>query len=55
MTIELERRAFVQAGGALAAGAAVTAAVTPAAAQTAGPAPAGPKPMTFMYQGCATP
>ena len=47
MTIELERRAFVQAGVALAAGAAVAAAVTPAAAQTAGPAAAGPKPMTF--------
>jgi Fe-Mn family superoxide dismutase len=47
MTIELERRAFVQAGVALAAGAAVAAAVTPAAAQTAGPVAAGPKPMTF--------
>ncbi len=47
MTIELERRAFVQAGVALAAGAAVAAAVTPGAAQTAGPAAAGPKPMTF--------
>src|SRR5690242_16725869 len=47
MTIELERRAFVQAGVALAAGAAVAAAVTPAAAQTASPAAAGPKPMTF--------
>jgi Fe-Mn family superoxide dismutase len=47
MTIELERRAFVQAGVALAAGAAVAAAVTPAAAQTAGPAPAAPKPTTF--------
>ena len=41
MTIELERRAFVQAGVALA----VAAAAAPAAAQT--PAPAGPKPMTF--------
>ena len=47
MTIELERRAFVQAGVALAAGAAVVGAVAPAMAQTAGPAPAGPKPMTF--------
>jgi Fe-Mn family superoxide dismutase len=47
MTIELERRAFVQAGVALAAGAAVAGTVTPAAAQTAGPAPAAPKPMTF--------
>ena len=41
MTIELERRAFVQAGVALA----VAAAAAPAAAQT--PAPAGPKPMIF--------
>ena len=41
MTIELERRAFVQAGVALA----VAAAAAPAAAQT--PAPAGSKPMTF--------
>src|SRR5438270_5149531 len=40
MTIELERRAFVQAGVALAG----AAAAAPAAAQT--PAPAGPKPMT---------
>jgi Fe-Mn family superoxide dismutase len=47
MTIELERRAFVQAGVALAAGAAVAAAAAPAAAQTAGPAPAAPKPATF--------
>src|SRR5438270_7814944 len=47
MTIELERRAFVQAGVALAAGATVAAAVSPAAAQTAGPAPAAPKPATF--------
>ena len=47
MTIELERRAFVQTGVALAAGAAMAAAVAPAAAQTAGPAAAGPKPMTF--------
>jgi len=47
MTIELERRAFVQAGVALAAGAAVAAAAAPAAAQTASPTPAGPKPATF--------
>src|SRR5204862_2016385 len=45
--IELERRAFVQAGAALAAGAAMAAAAAPAAAQTAGPAPAAPKPITF--------
>jgi superoxide dismutase, Fe-Mn family len=47
MTIELERRAFVQAGVALAAGAAVAAAAAPAAAQPANPAAAAPKPMTF--------
>jgi Fe-Mn family superoxide dismutase len=47
MTIELERRAFVQAGVALAAGAAVAAPAAPAAAQTAGPAPAAPNPATF--------
>src|SRR5271156_6184316 len=42
MTIELERRAFFQAGIALAAGATVAASAKPAA-----PAPAAPKPMTF--------
>src|SRR5438874_10581840 len=47
MTIELERRAFVQAGVALAAGATVAAAVSTAAAQTAGKAPAAPRPMSF--------
>ncbi|MGA7863995.1 MAG: hypothetical protein WCA23_08365 [Stellaceae bacterium] len=47
MTIKLERRAFVQAGVALAAGAAAAASVSPAAAQTASPAAAGPKPATF--------
>src|SRR5271155_241490 len=47
MTIELERRAFFQAGIALAAGATVAASATPAAAQTAGPAPAAQKPMPF--------
>ena len=44
MTIELERRVFVQAGVALAAGAAVAA---PAVAQTTAPAGTAPKPMTF--------
>ena len=44
MNIDLDRRAFVQTGVALAAGATVG---SPAAAQTAGPGPAGPKPMTF--------
>src|SRR5438105_11662473 len=47
MTIELERRAFVQTGAALAAGAALANAATPAAAQAPSPAPAGAKPMTF--------
>ena len=44
MNIDLDRRAFVQTGVALAAGATVG---SPATAQTAGPDPAGPKPMTF--------
>ena len=47
MSIDLDRRTFVQTGAVLTAGAALAAAATPAAAQTAGPAPAGPKPMTF--------
>ena len=47
MTIDLDRRAFVQTGAVLAAGATLAAAAAPAAAQTAGPAPAAPKPMTF--------
>ena len=47
MTIDLDRRAFVQTGAALAAGATLAAAAPPAAAQTAGPAPAAPKAMTF--------
>jgi Fe-Mn family superoxide dismutase len=47
MTIDLDRRAFVQTGAALAAGAALATAATPAAAQVPSPAPAGPKPMTF--------
>jgi len=47
MTIDLDRRAFVQTGAALAAGATLAAAAAPAAAQTAGPAPAAPKAMTF--------
>ena len=44
MNIDLDRRAFVQTGVALAAGATVG---SPAAAQTAGPGPTGPKPVTF--------
>src|SRR5215472_9245125 len=47
MTIDLDRRAFVQTGAVLAAGAALAAAAPPVAAQTTGPAPAGPKPATF--------
>ena len=47
MTIDLDRRAFVQTGAALAAGAALANAATPAAAQAPSPAPAGAKPMTF--------
>src|SRR5260370_21498143 len=47
MTIELERRAFVQAGVAFVGGAAVAAPVSPAAAQTASPAPAAPTQTTF--------
>ena len=44
MNIDLDRRAFVQTGVALAAGATER---SPAAGQTAGPGPAEPKPMTF--------
>jgi Fe-Mn family superoxide dismutase len=47
MTIDLDRRAFVQSSALFAAGAALAAAATPAAAQTPGPAPAGPKPIAF--------
>jgi superoxide dismutase, Fe-Mn family len=45
MTIEVERRALVQTGVALAAGAALAAAAPSAAAQT--PTPGGAKPMTY--------
>jgi Fe-Mn family superoxide dismutase len=47
MTIDLDRRAFVQSGAVLATGAALAAAAPSAAAQTGGPAPAGPKPTSF--------
>jgi superoxide dismutase, Fe-Mn family len=47
MTIELQRRAFVQAGSALAAGGAIAAAFPSATAQTANPTPVGAKPVTF--------
>src|SRR5258707_7613918 len=49
MTIDRDRRSFVQTGSALPAGAAVTAAIwpAPAAAQTPSPAPSGGKPMKF--------
>jgi Fe-Mn family superoxide dismutase len=47
MTIELERRAFVQSGAALAAGAAFAAATQSAAAQAPTATPGGAKPMTY--------
>ena len=47
MTIDLDRRTFLQSGTLLAAGAALAAATAPAAAQTAGPTPGAPKPITF--------
>jgi superoxide dismutase, Fe-Mn family len=47
MTIDLERRAFVQTGAALATGAAFAAAIPSAAAQPANQAPSAPKPMKF--------
>jgi superoxide dismutase, Fe-Mn family len=50
MTIELERRAFVQSGAALAAGAAFAAATHSAAAQTPTATPGGAKPMTYSVK-----
>ena len=50
MTIELERRAFVQGGAALAAGAAFAAATQSAAAQTPTATPGGAKPMTYSVK-----
>jgi superoxide dismutase, Fe-Mn family len=50
MTIELERRALVQTGVALAAGAAFAAAVPSAAAQTPTSTPGGAKPMTYSVK-----
>jgi len=50
MTIELERRALVQTGVALAAGAAFAAAVPSAAAQTPTSTPRGAKPMTYSVK-----
>jgi hypothetical protein len=50
MTIELERRAFVQSGAALAAGAAFAAATQSAAAQTPTASPGGAKPMTYSVK-----
>jgi superoxide dismutase, Fe-Mn family len=47
MTIDLERRAFVQSGAALATGAAFAAAIPSAAAQPANQAPPSAKPMKF--------
>ena len=52
MTINLERRAFVQSGALLAAGVALADATAPrsAAAQVPGPAPSGAKPMTYAIK-----
>jgi Fe-Mn family superoxide dismutase len=50
MTIELERRAFVQSGAALAAGAAFAATTHSAAAQTPTAGPGGAKPMTYSVK-----
>src|SRR6516165_7702913 len=50
MTIELERRAFVQGGAALAAGAAFAAATQSAAAQTPTASPGGAKPVTYSVK-----
>jgi Fe-Mn family superoxide dismutase len=47
MTIDIERRAFVQTGALLAAGAALAATPGPAAAQSPNPSPSGAKPMTY--------
>jgi len=50
MTIELERRAFVRGGAALAAGAVFAAATQSAAAQTPTATPGGAKPMTYSVK-----
>jgi len=50
MTIELERRAFVRGGAALAAGAVFAAATQSAAAQTPTAMPGGAKPMTYSVK-----
>src|ERR1700752_55646 len=52
MTINLERRAFVQSGALLAAGVALADAGEPrsAAAQAPGPAPSGANPMTYAIK-----
>jgi superoxide dismutase, Fe-Mn family len=52
MTINLERRAFVQSGALLAAGVALAdaGASRSAAAQVPGPAPSGAKPMTYAIK-----
>src|SRR5690349_10356993 len=47
MTIDLDRRALVQTGTALAAGAALATAGTPAAAQAPSPAATGPNRVIF--------
>ena len=52
MTIELERRAFVQTGGVLAAAAAIATVLPPATAvaQSPTPIPAGAKPVTYSVK-----
>src|SRR5882757_3175542 len=50
MTIDIERRTFVQNGALLAAGAALAAASGPAAAQSPNPSPSGTKPMTYSIK-----
>jgi Fe-Mn family superoxide dismutase len=50
MTIDLERRTFVQSGALLAAGAALAAASAPAAAQSLSPSPSGTKPITYSIK-----
>jgi len=50
MTIQLERRDFLQAGGALAAGAALATVMPIASAAAQTPTPAGAKPMTYTVK-----
>jgi superoxide dismutase, Fe-Mn family len=50
MTIDMERRAFVQSGALLAAGAILVAEPSPAGAQSAASSPYGAKPMTYAIK-----